>query len=126
MWPVCAATTTVATAESARIPSRIFSSVVMRIEPKYRVQIHYAFPYNNSIYRIDFKSLNFQIMAHNQQMSSGGAKIIITPKQRRKLEEVFGEKGTSIVIAHIDELDETFGSAAVVIRRLIDKEKDDS
>ncbi len=58
-------------------------------------------------------------------MSSGGTKVVITPKQRRKLEEVFGEKGTAIVIAHIDELEETFGSAAVVIRGLIDKEEED-
>lgn len=58
-------------------------------------------------------------------MPSGGAKVVITPKQRRKLEQVFGEKGALIVIAHIDELDETFGTAAVVIRGLIDKEVED-
>ena len=57
-------------------------------------------------------------------MSNEGTKVVITPKQRRKLEEVFGEKGTAIVILHIDELDKTFGSAAVVIRGLIEKEED--
>jgi hypothetical protein len=66
--------------------------------------------------------MNISITVHNQQMSSGGTKVVITPRQRRKLEQVFGEKGASIVIAHIDELDETFGSAAVVIRGLIEKE----
>jgi hypothetical protein len=68
--------------------------------------------------------MNVQVTAYSRQMSSGGSKVVITPKQRRRLEQVFGEKGTAIVIAHIDELDATFGSAAVVIRGLIEKEEE--
>jgi hypothetical protein len=93
------------------------------MERKSELEIHYAFSYNIGIYRIEFKQLNPQPMV--RYMSSGGAKVVITPKQRRRLEEVFGEKGAAIVILHINELDETFGSAAVVIRGLLAEEQDE-
>jgi ferritin len=50
-------------------------------------------------------------------------KAVITPGQREKLVEFFGEKGAKIVISHIDDLDETFGSASIVIRRIMEENK---
>jgi regulator of protease activity HflC (stomatin/prohibitin superfamily) len=95
----------------------------MGMERKSELEIHYAFPYNIGGYRIEFKPMRPQIIV--RYMSGGDAKVVITPKQRRRLEEVFGEKGAAIVILHIDELDETFGSAAIVIRGLLAEEQDE-
>ncbi len=50
-------------------------------------------------------------------------KVTITPQQREKLVGFFGEKGAEIVISHIDELDQTFGSASIVIRKLMGDDK---
>jgi ferritin len=53
-------------------------------------------------------------------------KAMITPRQREKLIEFFGEKGAQVVISHIDELDQTFGTASAVIRKIMeDNNKDD-
>jgi hypothetical protein len=52
-------------------------------------------------------------------------KMMITPKQREKLVEFFGQKGAEVVISHLDDLDQTFGSASVVIRKIIEETKDD-
>lgn len=48
-------------------------------------------------------------------------KMFITPQQREKLVEFFGKSGAEIVISHIDELDQTFGSASVVIRKIMEE-----
>ncbi|MDH2900893.1 MAG: hypothetical protein PXY39_07955 [archaeon] len=53
-------------------------------------------------------------------------KMMITPKQREKLVEFFGQKGAEVVISHIDDLDQTFGSAAIVIRKIIEENTEDS
>jgi hypothetical protein len=42
--------------------------------------------------------------------------ITIIPEQRARLVEFFGEKGAAVVLSHIDNLEETFGSASIVIR----------
>ena len=52
-------------------------------------------------------------------------KMMITPKQREKLVEFFGQKGAEVVIFHIDDLDQTFGSASIVIRKIMEENKDD-
>lgn len=53
-------------------------------------------------------------------------KMMITPKQREKLVEFFGQKGAQVVISHIDDLDQTFGSASIVIRKIMEENKDAS
>ena len=50
-------------------------------------------------------------------------KAVITPRQREKLVEFFGEKGAGVVISHIDDLEQTFGSASLVIRKIMDENK---
>jgi len=49
----------------------------------------------------------------------------VTPNQRKKLEAVFGEEGTRIIVSHLDDFEETFGSAAVVIRKIMEEPEDD-
>ncbi len=58
-------------------------------------------------------------------LSDMAVRMTITPNQRERLTEFFGEKGAQIVISHIDELDQTFGSASVVIRKIMDDGKPD-
>jgi hypothetical protein len=53
-------------------------------------------------------------------------KVVITPYQRDKLVEFFGEKGAEVVISHIDELDQTFGSASLVIRKIMEENKENT
>jgi ferritin len=48
-------------------------------------------------------------------------KLMITPQQRERLVNFFGEKGAQVVISHIDELDQTFGSASAVIRKVMEE-----
>ena len=38
----------------------------------------------------------------------------------KRLEEVFGETGAQVILSHIDDLEETFGSAAKTIRMILD------
>ena len=52
-------------------------------------------------------------------------KTSITPNQRKKLEAVFGEEGTRIIVSHLDDFEETFGSAAVVIRKIMEESQDE-
>jgi hypothetical protein len=42
--------------------------------------------------------------------------------QKARLTDSFGEAAARIIIAHGDELDETFGSAAVTIKRVMNGE----
>jgi ferritin len=52
-------------------------------------------------------------------------KMMITPKQREKLVEFFGQKGAEVVISHLDDLDQTFGSASIVIRKIMEENQAD-
>jgi hypothetical protein len=54
-------------------------------------------------------------------LASTSMKVTISPKQREKLIEFFGKKGAEVVISHIDELEETFGSASLVIRKIMEE-----
>lgn len=40
--------------------------------------------------------------------------------QLKRLEEIFGETGTEVILRHIDDLEATFGSAAKTIRMILD------
>jgi ferritin len=60
---------------------------------------------------------------YKQMRAAMAMKVAITSRQREKLIEFFGEKGANIVISHIDDLEETFGSASVVIRRVMEESK---
>lgn len=53
------------------------------------------------------------------QTLMAAARLVITPRQREKLVEFFGKKGAAIVVSHIDDLDQTFGSASVIIRKIM-------
>ena len=46
-------------------------------------------------------------------------RVTITPHQRERLQDFFGEKGAIVVLSHLDDLDKAFGTAAIVIRRLM-------
>lgn len=45
---------------------------------------------------------------------------IITPQQRERLEEVFGKNGAGVILSHLGNLEEMFGTGALVIRRVMD------
>ena len=59
-------------------------------------------------------------------LTSMAMKVMITPQQRERLVEFFGEKGAEVVISHIDDLDQTFGSASTVIRKVMEGSKQHS
>lgn len=45
---------------------------------------------------------------------------MVTPKQKERLVEFFGKEGAEVVISHIDDLEGAFGSASVIIRRIME------
>lgn len=40
--------------------------------------------------------------------------------QLKRLQEIFGEIGTAVIVRHIDDLEATFGSAAITIRMILE------
>jgi hypothetical protein len=48
-------------------------------------------------------------------------KVMVTPQERARLVEFFGEEGAEVIMSHIDELEETFGSASIIIRRVMNE-----
>ena len=53
-------------------------------------------------------------------LTSIALKVMVTPLERTRLVKFFGEEGAEVIISHIDELEETFGSASVIIRRVME------
>jgi hypothetical protein len=45
---------------------------------------------------------------------------LLTTLEKRRLEAFFGPQGAIIVESHLDELEKTFGSSAVIIKSVID------
>ncbi len=46
--------------------------------------------------------------------------VLITSEQRERLIRFFGERGAKVVVSHIEDLDQTFGSASTVIRSVME------
>lgn len=46
--------------------------------------------------------------------------VLLSALQKRRLEAFFGPQGAIVVESHLDDLEKTFGSSAVIIQSVID------